>query len=221
MCSLVLLIDLFFWGVKSFIGSLRYDGEGHEGIIWLSILGEVYDVTKGAGYYKKGMGYSIFAARDGSVPFITGKFTPEEAEKSILDTLTDAQLYALNDWRNFYEGEEKYPFVGLLEGGYFNEDGGPTETMTKIRTMIRNYVPRSVRRKQEREEKEREEKKAAAAKKARAERSESNVADAADSVAKGAKESVEPMAPKQGSSKSYRDDDNDPSRKTSGVEGEL
>jgi hypothetical protein len=191
---------------------LRYDGEGHEGVIWLSILGEVYDVTKGAGYYKKGMGYSVFAARDGSVPFITGNFTAEEAKKSILDTLSDAQLYALNDWRNFYEGEEKYPFLGLLQGEFFDEDGGPTETMTKIRTMIRNYVPRSVQRK-----KERDEKKAAAAAKAREEMG--NLAAAADSVAKGVKESVEPMAPKQGGAKDARDDDDDPSPKTGGVKG--
>jgi predicted heme/steroid binding protein len=103
--------------------------------LWLSILGEVYDVSKGTSYYVEGAGYSIFAGRDGSVPFITGTFTPEEAEKG-LDALTADQLFNLDTWREFYEKEDRYPFVGLLEGSMFNKDGNPTNEMIAARKQI-------------------------------------------------------------------------------------
>jgi hypothetical protein len=120
-------------------------------------------VTKGAGYYKKGAGYSVFAARDGSVPFITGNFTEEEAQKPILETLSDGELWALDDWRIFYANEEKYPFIGLLLGSFYEEDGSPTEEMQRVRHLIANYVPRNVRKRQEREAKKKLEEEAAAA----------------------------------------------------------
>jgi hypothetical protein len=184
---------------------LRYDGEGHEGVIWLSILGEVYDVTKGAGYYKKGMGYDIFAGRDGSVPFITGNFTADEAKKSILDTLSDAELHALNGWRHFYETEEKYPFIGLLQGDFFDEDGGPTSMMTEIREMIRSYVPGTLQRR-----KKRDEQKAAEAKATE----EMNPTASDEPLAAGITEPVEHLAPKEGS-------ENDPNPQTDGVKGAV
>eukprot|EP00980_Cylindrotheca_fusiformis_P022287 scaffold9176_cov129-Cylindrotheca_fusiformis.AAC.11 len=49
--------------------------------VWLSILGEVYDVTAGRDYYGPGASYNMLASRDSSVPFITGTFTLEEADK--------------------------------------------------------------------------------------------------------------------------------------------
>jgi hypothetical protein len=72
--------------------------------IWLSILGEVYDVSLGAEYYGPGEGYNSLTARDGSVPFITGVFTSEEAEKDI-DTLSEKDLPGLVEWQKFYEGK--------------------------------------------------------------------------------------------------------------------
>ena len=140
-----------------------HDGQGEGSVIWLSILGEVYDVTKGAGYYKKGAGYSVFAARDGSVPFITGNFTAEEAQKPILEALTDGEMWALDEWRIFYSQEEKYPFMGLLLGSYYEEDGSPTEEMQRVRYLIANYVPRNVRKRMEREAKKKQEEEEAAA----------------------------------------------------------
>lgn len=180
---------------------LRHDGEGPDGFIWLSILGEVYDVTKGVDYYKKGYGYDIFAGRDGSVPFVTGNFTEEECKKSLLDTLTDGEMWNLNTWREFYEKEEKYPFLGLLQGDYFDEDGGPTPIMTEIREMMRGYVPGKRGRK--RGEKKAEEAKAT---------EEMNLAASNEPVAAGINEPVEHLASKEGS-----EDDSNP--KTDGVKG--
>jgi predicted heme/steroid binding protein len=101
--------------------------------LWLSILGEVYDVSNGTQYYGAGMSYSVFVGRDGSAAFVTGNFTPEAAETAVIDALTDNQLYQLDTWREFYEKEEKYPFVGVLEGAYYTAEGEPTEALLRVR----------------------------------------------------------------------------------------
>jgi hypothetical protein len=111
------------------------------GDIWLSIMGEVYDVTSGRSFYGPGGNYAVFAGKDGSVPFITGKFTQEEAQKSLTESLSAAQLVALEGWRKFYETSDKYPFVGLLQGSLYDEHGNPTEELKTVREMIENYEP--------------------------------------------------------------------------------
>ena len=111
------------------------------GDIWLSIMGEVYDVTSGRDFYGEGGSYSIFSGRDGSVPFITGVFTPEEAKKSLVDTLSPAQLVSLDQWRKFYADNEKYPLIGLLEGSLYDKDGNPTEELKTVRERIANFDP--------------------------------------------------------------------------------
>ena len=133
--------------------------------IWLSIMGEVYDVSSGKQYYGEGSGYSIFAGRDGSVPFITGVFTPEEADKSI-DVLEDKQLHSLDHWAKFYREEDKYPFIGLLEGYLYDKDGNPTEKLIQIRETIAKEDIVFEQKKKEREERIAERKKKAAEKKA-------------------------------------------------------
>jgi predicted heme/steroid binding protein len=113
-------------------GKVGKDGDSE---LWLSILGEVYDVSSGAKFYGEGGPYGIFAGRDGSVPFITGTFTPEEALKG-LDVLDSNQLNSLDNWRKSYEDNEKYPFVGLLEGRLYDKDGNPTEELIAARVQI-------------------------------------------------------------------------------------
>jgi hypothetical protein len=113
-------------------GKVGKDGNSE---LWLSIMGEVYDVSSGGTFYGENGSYSIFAGRDGSVPFITGVFTPEEALKG-LDVLEPAQLYSLDTWRKFYEDDEKYPYVGLLNGRLYDKDGNPTEELTVARVQI-------------------------------------------------------------------------------------
>jgi predicted heme/steroid binding protein len=119
------------------LGKTGKDG----GDIWISIMGEVYDVTSGRDFYGEGGPYSVFSGRDGSVPFITGVFTPEEAKKSLIDTLSAAQLVSLEQWRTFYADNEKYPLIGLLEGSLYDKDGNPTEELKTVRERIANFVP--------------------------------------------------------------------------------
>lgn len=122
-------------------------------VIWLSIMGEVYDVTAGKQFYEDGNGYSVFAGRDGSVPFITGKFDEDEASKSIIDNLTEEQIGSLETWREFYEKEDKYPFVGLLVGEMYDKDGNPTETNKKIQEIVVVEKARAEEREKERQAK--------------------------------------------------------------------
>lgn len=103
-------------------------------------MGEVFDVTSGAAFYGEGGSYSVFSGRDGSVPFITGVFTAEEAKKSLMD-ISAAQLVSLETWRKFYSDNEKYPLVGLLEGRLYDKDGNPTDEMKTVKERIANFVP--------------------------------------------------------------------------------
>ena len=113
----------------------RHDGNQTEGVLWLSIMSKVYDVSKGAEYYAAGAPYHVFVGRDGNVPFLTGKFDDEEATKPLTE-LTPHQLYNLQEWAGFYDKEEKYPFVGLLEGYLYDKNGNPTPMMDQVQEMI-------------------------------------------------------------------------------------
>ena len=50
----------------------RYDGTDPSKPLYLAIIGEVYDVTKGEKHYGKDQAYSGFAGKDGSRAFATG-----------------------------------------------------------------------------------------------------------------------------------------------------
>ena len=49
-----------------------YNAEGEGRTIYLSILGDVFDVTAGAQHYAKGQAYHHFAGADASRAFATG-----------------------------------------------------------------------------------------------------------------------------------------------------
>jgi Cytochrome b5-like Heme/Steroid binding domain len=113
--------------------------EFHDGnqtdTLWLSIMSKVFDVTAGPEYYAPDAPYRVFVGRDANVPFITGVFNPDEAEKPLTE-LENHQLFALEHWSQFYDDEEKYPFIGLLVGELYDKDGNPTESMKKVREKI-------------------------------------------------------------------------------------
>jgi len=90
--------------------------------IYLAIVGHVYDVTKGRDYYGADGGYSGFAGRDGSRAFVTGNFTEAGLVEEIED-LTDQQISEIWEWLSFYKKEQKYTFLGYVEGIYFDKDG--------------------------------------------------------------------------------------------------
>jgi predicted heme/steroid binding protein len=127
-------------------------GKDGGGDLWMSIMGEVYDVSSGKEFYGEGGPYSIFSGLDGSVPFITGVFTKDEAKKGI-DVLEPRELLALDKWRSFYEEGDKYPFIGLLEGDLYDKDGQPTDMLKKAREQIAEAKVVADAKQKERDEK--------------------------------------------------------------------
>mmetsp|Transcript_27193 Transcript_27193/g.41734 ORF Transcript_27193/g.41734 Transcript_27193/m.41734 type:complete len:191 (-) Transcript_27193:233-805(-) len=103
----------------------QYDGIAPKGTIWISVLGEVFDVTGGREYYGEGNSYHVFAGRDASPCFVTGDFTVEGGKKS-LDELDVRKLKEIERWRDFYKTHEVYKPVGFLHGKYYDENGKPT-----------------------------------------------------------------------------------------------
>ena len=104
---------------------------GGEGEIWLSVLGEVYDVTVGRAYYGGDSGYAIFAGRDASAAYATGDFSAEGVKKDVAE-LNARELVGVKDWKNFYADHEEYKKVGVLCCDFYDEDGNPTEKLENI-----------------------------------------------------------------------------------------
>ena len=87
------------------------DGRGDsipDSEIWLSILGEVYDVSSGARFYGPEGGYRGFAGRDATRAFHTGEFDDAGLVPN-LDGLPDDACLALEEWAGFYRSAEQYP----------------------------------------------------------------------------------------------------------------
>jgi len=103
--------------------------------IWLSILGQVFDVTTGRSFYGPGEGYSFFAGKDASQTYITGQFNDEGLKKDI-KTLNPEELAGIDEWMKFYEDHETYNFVGLLQGDFYDSEGNPTPLLDDINKKI-------------------------------------------------------------------------------------
>lgn len=110
-----------------------YDGKQGSKGLYLALLGQVFDVKKGAKHYGPGGAYQFMAGKDASLAFITGDFT----ERGLIDdvsSLSPLQLVALFDWLAFYQRE--YLHVGLVVGRYYTESGQPTETLLQVEASV-------------------------------------------------------------------------------------
>lgn len=74
-------------------------------LLYLSILGKVFDVTKGVQHYGPGAPYNSFIGKDASRSFVTGQFDDPNSE-SVAD-LSLSDLRSLNHWIRFYNKEYK------------------------------------------------------------------------------------------------------------------
>lgn len=101
--------------------------------LYLSILGKIFDVTKGSKYYAPGATYHVFVGKDASLSFITGEFDEKKLTDDI-STLSTQQIKMLDDWARFYN--EHYTYKGKLYGRYFNKDGTPTNEFFKIQQKV-------------------------------------------------------------------------------------
>lgn len=106
-----------------------FTGEGERKALYLVILGNVFDVTKGKRFYGPGQNYHAFLGRDASRAFITGDYTEEGLTDHVLD-LNYQELKGLQDWLAFYR--RQYTYKGKLIGRYFDNDGNPTPYHQKL-----------------------------------------------------------------------------------------
>ena len=104
--------------------------------IWLSVLGEVFDVTEGKSFYGKGMSYSGLSGTDCSLCYVSGIFTAEEAAKDT-DEITDDMIPGVLEWLSFYKTHGSYKFVGyLVDPRFYDEHGEPTAKLIATRKRI-------------------------------------------------------------------------------------
>ena len=108
-------------------------------------------MSEGKEYYGPGTTYNVFAGRDASASFITGKFSEEDGDSNVgVDTLTMQQLPGLETWREFYQDDPKYKFIGLLiDPRYYDSEGNPTPPLLEYRERLKTALELQ---KQEREE---------------------------------------------------------------------
>ena len=87
----------------------KYDGKDGSPGLYISLLGQVFDVSKGKDHYGPGGGYSFFAAKDGSRAFVTGEFN----EAGLTDDVTglDPESYLVSAYR-YFDGRHFHP-LGL------------------------------------------------------------------------------------------------------------
>nr|CAG4648782.1 EOG090X0A5G [Polyphemus pediculus] len=101
----------------------KYKGENGSPI-YLALMGKVYDVSRGKDFYGPGGGYSFFTGLDGTRAFVSGEFTPTGLIDDI-SGLEEGDYLGINEWVNFYAKD--YPYVGKVQGSFYDAEGNPTE----------------------------------------------------------------------------------------------
>lgn len=127
------------FGIRMFTADelKAYNGEGDSKQIYLAILGDIFDVTRGEKHYGPGAAYHDYVGKDASKAFITGEFDTKNGKSNALDhvlSLSPSELVSLKKWRDFYI--ENYVFVGRLIGRFYEADGTATEYFWSIDRKI-------------------------------------------------------------------------------------
>ncbi|CAM9773894.1 unnamed protein product, partial [Hapterophycus canaliculatus] len=115
-----------------------------------SILGEVFDVSKGKKHYGKGGSYEGFAGRDASRAFVSGDFT-EAGLTDDLSGLEPSKCLGIKDWHSFYEKDEKYVKRGVLAGRFYDTKGKPTRELAAFHRCAREGEAEKEREAREKE----------------------------------------------------------------------
>lgn len=110
-----------------------YNGEDGKPL-YLSIIGQVYDVTKGARFYGKGETYHVFVGRDNSRSFVSGNLEEADISDNVIP-MTQAEFRSLNHWAQFYKKE--YTKIGKLIGRYYNSNGKLTPYGREVKLLIK------------------------------------------------------------------------------------
>ena len=112
----------------------KHDGSDPNIPVYIAILGRIYDVEKGRRHYEVGSGYNVFAGRDSTPSFVTGKFAREEATDDVKD-LSPEEMMGVKEWLDFYRKD--YTYIGKLIGHYYDSEGNPTEALKEAKAAIK------------------------------------------------------------------------------------
>ncbi|KAH7888912.1 cytochrome b5 [Phlebopus sp. FC_14] len=88
-----------------------YDGSDPSKPIYVSIKGDVFDVTRKKDVYGKGASYNIFAGKDGSRGLGKSSLNVEDAVPDY-STLPANEMKVLDDWHSFFS--KRYNVVGRV-----------------------------------------------------------------------------------------------------------
>ncbi|KIM69680.1 hypothetical protein SCLCIDRAFT_1208182 [Scleroderma citrinum Foug A] len=89
----------------------QYDGSDPSKPIYVSIKGDVFDVSRKRDVYGKGCSYNLFAGKDGSRGLGKSSLKPEDAEPDYT-TLPENEMKVLDDWHSFFS--KRYNVVGRV-----------------------------------------------------------------------------------------------------------
>ncbi|KAG8226073.1 hypothetical protein J437_LFUL006380 [Ladona fulva] len=112
----------------------EFNGKGAGGKLFLSILGRIFDVSRGGKFYGPGSHYHFFTGRDASRAFVTGDFSDSGLTDDVSD-LDREQLRGLKTWAEFYQKEYKY--IGKLVGRYYDSKGYETPYLIQVKELLR------------------------------------------------------------------------------------
>eukprot|EP00062_Callorhinchus_milii_P024638 gi/632984759/ref/XP_007909304.1/ PREDICTED: neuferricin [Callorhinchus milii] len=110
-----------------------YGGQPGSAGLYLALLGQVFDVSKGSKHYGPGGSYSGFAGTDASRAFVSGDFSEAGLVEDV-DGLSPAEILALQQWLVFYQRE--YVFKGTVVGSYYDQDGEPTPALRAVELAV-------------------------------------------------------------------------------------
>ena len=105
----------------------------HSKRIHLSILGRVYDVTKGRKHYGSKGSYWFFAGRDATRSFVSGDFS-DSGLTDDLEGLALREYLGIVDWVETYERD--YTYVGRLIGTFYDKNGDATDALLDAEMKI-------------------------------------------------------------------------------------
>eukprot|EP00882_Tetradesmus_deserticola_P005691 GHRQ01005992.1.p1 GENE.GHRQ01005992.1~~GHRQ01005992.1.p1 ORF type:complete len:165 (+),score=40.33 GHRQ01005992.1:72-566(+) len=89
----------------------QYDGQDASKPLYISVRGNIYDVTAGKSFYGPGGPYAVFAGKECARALAFMKVTAEECSADLTGA-SEAQLKTLADWEAKFD--QKYGLAGRL-----------------------------------------------------------------------------------------------------------
>ena len=89
------------------------DGRTENTPIYISVKGQIFDISEGRAMYGPGKGYHSLVAKESASAFAFGCFQ-DECFKTSIDNLSAEQLVEVDRWIDLYRNHDKYKLVGRL-----------------------------------------------------------------------------------------------------------